>query len=182
MGREEDRILVGELCIPAARIWIHLDLEIRPGGGVVPQREGAEAVQQRGDRERVGDDPRDVRGGREAADLEPSIGEALELLAELLEVEPAVGILAYDDQVGDRLPPRQLVRVVLIRPHEHDRPIGVRDRRGGPADPEHLGQLVDCAGCSRAAEEDDVAAAADRGVNDPAGVFSEAHGLQAGGG
>ena len=47
------------------------------------------------------------------------------------EVDVAVGVLADRDDVGDRLAPGQLVGVVLVRPDEHDRPLGrgIRERR-----------------------------------------------------
>jgi hypothetical protein len=48
----------------------------------------------------VGDDPRDVRGGREAADLDPAVGVARELAGELVEIDSPVAVLADGDDLG----------------------------------------------------------------------------------
>ena len=52
---------------------------------------------------------------------------AHELLLEVGEIDVAVGVLVDHDDVGDRLAPRQLVGVVLERPDEHDRALGLGD-------------------------------------------------------
>ncbi len=51
---------------------------------------------------------------------------------ELAEVDVAVGVLADHHHLGDRLAPRQLVGVVLVRPDEHHRPLAGRDRSDEP--------------------------------------------------
>ena len=53
----------------------------------------------------------------------------LERALEARQVDPAVGVLADRDDVGDRLAPRQLVAVVLVRPDEDERPLVERDVR-----------------------------------------------------
>ena len=47
---------------------------------------------------------------------------ALELGTQVAEIEAAVAVLADRDHVRGRFAPRQLVRVVLERPHEDNRP------------------------------------------------------------
>ena len=71
-----------------------------------------------------------------------------ELGLEVGEVDPPVGVLADRDDVGARLPPRQLVGVVLVGADEHDRPRGV--------EVEQPDELVDRARRAGAAEDDDV--------------------------
>ena len=62
-------------------------------------------VEQVGDALGVGDDAGHVGGRGERADLERPVGVALELLAEVVEGDPAVGVLVDGDDVGDRLAP-----------------------------------------------------------------------------
>ncbi len=116
---EEDGVLVGERVLRADRL--HLDPHVRGRGGEIPEREGAVTVQQVGDRARVREDPRHVGGGGERSDLQRPRRMADELGLERREVDMAVRVLGDDDDVGDRLAPRQLVRVVLERPDEDDR-------------------------------------------------------------
>ena len=111
--REEDRVLAG-----------HVDRQVRARGGVVEAGERAVAVEQRRDLLDVGDDPGDVRRGGEAADLQRPVRVLAQLGVEVGEVDPPVRVLADGDDVGARLPPRQLVRVMLVRADEHDRPLG----------------------------------------------------------
>ena len=121
--RDEDRVLVRERPVRDVRSRVHVDREIGPGGGVVPARLRAVAVQ--GDRHLVdiGHDPGHVRRGGEAAQLHPPVGVAAQLVLEVLEVDPAVVVLADGDDVGDGLAPRKLVGMVLVGPDEDHRPL-----------------------------------------------------------
>ena len=107
------------------------------------------------------------------------------------EVDPAVGVLGDLDDVGDRLAPGQLVRVVLVRPDEHHRPLALRDVRsqavagvdvGRQSEVEARDERVDRAGRARAAEEHRVLVrvAAACLEDQPAGVLAEPGGLHAG--
>ena len=121
-------------------------------------------VQEGRDRGGVGDDAGDVGGGRERADLERAVGVLLELLAQVVLVDAAVGVLADRDDVGDRLAPRDLVGVVLVGPDEDDRAlrrrdvlgerVGVVEGRGDPQ-PEDPDQLRDRPGAPGAGEQHD---------------------------
>ena len=119
--------------------------------------------------------PVTLEAARERADLQRPLGVLLQLLGELLLVDPTVGVLVDGDDVGDGLAPGDLVGVVLVGAEEHHRALGRRDVRGqvvlvveGRRDPqaEHADQLGDRAGAARAGEEHDgvvVAAARRRG-------------------
>ena len=145
------------------------------------------AVQQRGDRGRVADDPGHVAGGRERADPQRAVGVRGELRVQPVEVDVAVGVLRDHHDVGDRLAPGQLVGVVLVRADEHDRPPLRRDGLGRPValvrcpQAEDADQLVDRAGRAGSAEDDQrVLVAADGVADDPARVLAQAGGLQPG--
>ena len=88
-----------------------------------PRRTARRAVQQRGDRVGVGEDAGDVGGGGEAADPQRPVGVPDQLRVQVGQVDVPVGVRADHDDVGDRLPPRQLVGVVLVRADEHHRPL-----------------------------------------------------------
>jgi hypothetical protein len=139
VGGEEDGVLAGEALVGAADGGVHLDAQVRTARGVVPEGESAVTVKDGGHGGGIGDDPRDVRRRREASDLQGSIGEAAQLVAEVVQIEPAAGVLRDDHHVGDRLAPRQLVGVVLVRSDEHDGPAALGDRWRGRAQPERLG-------------------------------------------
>ena len=111
-------------------------------------------------------------------------------LVELAEVDVAVGVLADHHHIGDRLPPGQLVGVVLVRPDEHHRPLPRRDpvrqpvavvQVGRDAQVEDADELVDGGGAARPAEQDHgVVVAADGVADDPPRVLAEPGRLQAG--
>ncbi len=185
--REEDRVLVGER-VAGGRV--HLDVDVGGGGGEVPERERAVLVQQRRDAVGVADDAGDVGGRAERADLQRAVGELGEPLAQVVEAHPAVGVLADDHDVGDRLAPGHLVRVVLVRADEHHRALVARDLLAqlpavlegrGDAQPEHPDQLVDRPGAPRPGEDHHGVVVAVHGVaDDAARVLAQPGGLQAG--
>ena len=119
---DEDRVLA------RAAGAVHLDVDVGRAGGEVPEAERAVLVEQVGDALGVGDDAGDVGGGGEGADLERPVGVALELLAEVVEGDPAVGVLVDGDDVGDGLAPADLVGVVLEGADEDDRTLVGGDR------------------------------------------------------
>ena len=86
-----------------------------------------------------------------------------QLVHEVVEVDATVGVLTDRDDVGDRLSPRELVRVVLVRADEDDRAIAVtevaKSQSAPAAGAEDLHELVDRGGRARAGEEHDVVAA-----------------------
>ncbi len=106
-----------------------------------------------------------------------------------VEIDVAVGVLVDRDHVGDRLAPRQLVRVVLVGADEDDGPLVGRDlvaemeavvevRRDPQA--EDADQLGDRAGRAAAAEEHGVLVGRpDARGDDLAGVLAEPGGLEA---
>ena len=153
VGRDEDGV--------ESRLG-HVDPHVGGGRGEVPEGERSVVVEQRADRPPVGDDPGDVGGGREAADLERPAGVTDQLLLQVAQVDVPVGVLVDDDHVGDRLAPGQLVGVVLVGPDEDDRPLRGRDplrepvavvEVGRDAQVEHVDQPVDRAGRAGAAED-----------------------------
>ena len=111
-------------------------------------------------------------------------------VAQLVEVHSPVDVLVDDHHVGDGLPPRDLVGVVLVGPEEHHRSLGRRDVVGevmgvveGRRDPEpeHPDQLRDRAGAAGPREEHHrVVARADRLADDLPGLLAQPRGLQAG--
>ncbi len=146
-------------------------------------------VEQHGDGTCVRVDAGHVGSGREGADAEGSVGVALELLGELLEVDVPVVILADGHDVGDRLAPGQLVGVMLEGADEDDRTLLRRDvgaqavaavEVGREAQVEDAHELVHRGRGARAAEDDRVLAA--RGAHgcpdDVASVLPEARRLQ----
>ena len=178
---EEDGVLRREWVLRADRV--HLDLHVRRRCREVPERERAVTVQEIGDRAGVREDPRHVRRGGERADLERSRLVADELGLERREVDVAVLVLRDHDDVGDRLPPRQLVGVVLEGADEDHRPllrrnvggqrVAVLERRREPQ-AEDSDQLVDRPRRPRAAEDHaGLVVAADRVVDDPPRVLSQ---------
>ena len=128
---------------------IHVDRQIRAGGGVVEERPRPVTMQQDRNLVDVGDDPRDVRGRREAADLHPTVGVTRQLTRQMLEIHSAVAIKADSHELDGRLAPRQLVGVMLVGPDEHHRPFP-------PIELEYAEQPVDRGGRARAAEQHDV--------------------------
>jgi hypothetical protein len=145
------------------------------GGGVVEQGQRAVAVQQLG--HGVGEHAGDVGAGRERPDPQRPVGVAPQLPLQVGEVE-AAAVLGDGDHLGDRLPPGQLVGVVLEGADEHHRP---RRRVGGQVQPQDAQQLVDGAGGARAGEDHRVLVAAADGVADElAGLLAQAGRLPAG--
>jgi hypothetical protein len=145
-------------------------------------------MEERGDGGGVGGDTRHVRSRRERADLQGPTGETEQGCLQLVEVDVTVGILGNDDDICNRLPPRQFIAVVFERPDEHNGFLLRRDLIGksvavieafGDADAENPDHEVDGTGRSTAAEDDRVlVGGADAAANDAAGVLPETSRLQ----
>ena len=133
----------------------------------------------------------------DAAENEPinarSIGMADQFAFEMVEADVPIGVLVDDHDVGDRFTPRQLVRVVLVRPDEDDGTLVGRDRisevvaiveRRRDLQAEHAEQLRDGVGGAAAAEDHSVFVVrrADAASDDLPRFFSQPRGLQAGAG
>ena len=137
--------------------------------------------------------PVTLLAARERADLQRPVGVALELARRAAPTSMCPSASSgIDDDVGDRLAPRQLVGVVLERADEHDRALARRDlrrqlrsassRSAGMPQAEDADQLVDRAGRARSRRRCThvVVVAADGVADDPAGVLAQPGGLQAG--
>ena len=118
----------------------------------IPEGERAVAVEEIGDAVRVGDDPGHVRRRRERPDPQRPVRVADELLLEARDIDVPVLVLGDHDDVGERLAPGQLVRVMLERPDEDHRALALGDVRrqavaaveiGGQPQVEDADQLVD---------------------------------------
>ena len=104
------------------------------------------------------------------------VGVAAQLVLEVLEVDAALGVLADGDDLGDRLAPRQLVRVVLVGPDEDHRPLAAASSS------QQADELVDGPGRAGAAEHDDVVGGRRyRRVDDGAGLLAQLGRSPAGG-
>ena len=147
-------------------------------------------VQKGGDGPRVGADAGHVGGGREGADPKGAASVAGQLLGQVSQVDVAVPVLVDGDHVGDRLAPRQLVRMMLEGTDEDDGPFLRRDpgmqavaaievRRD--AQVEDADDLVHGRRGSRAAEDDRVRLARrpQRGADEVAGILPEPRRLAA---
>ena len=153
-GREEDRVLafgrVGRLAVARARVHLHVD--IRCGRREVPERQRTVTMQQPGDGVGVADDPRDVARRAERSDLQRAVGVLQQLGVELGLVDLAVRILVNRHDIRNRLPPGELVAVVLEWSDEHHGPLTCGNLRAEPvreieltrdAQPENSHELVD---------------------------------------
>ena len=116
----------------------------------------------------------------DAAEKLPTLSGAARVAAklgvEVREVDAPAGVLADRDDVGARLAPRQLVRVMLVGTDEHDRALYARRVEVEQAD-----ELVDRARRARSTEHDDVVGRPVHGaVDDAAGVLTQRGRLPAG--
>ncbi len=187
--RQEHRVLV---VASAGTGHGNPDRHVGPCGGVIPERQGTMGVQQRRDPAGVGENAGHVGRGRETADQQRPAGEPGHLPLQVGQVDVAVGVLADDHHLGDRLAPGELVGVVLVRADEHHRPLACRDlpgelvpvvQAGRDAQLEDADELVHRGGRAGPAEDDQViVGAADRTMNDLAGVLAQPGRLQAGAG
>jgi hypothetical protein len=99
---------------------------VRRAGRVVEAGPGVVAVQQPRDLAHRRAHAGDVRGGRERADAQPApVLGRLQQRLEVREVHAAVGREVDLDHGGEPLPPRHLVRVVLVGTDEHHRLVGL---------------------------------------------------------
>ena len=184
VGRDEDRVLVRQ----GLTRRVHLDRDVWRRRREVPEREGAVLVEERRDLVCVRDDPGDVARGREAADAQRPVGMPAQPGLQVRQVDVPVGVLSDDDDVRDRLAPRQLIAVVLERTDEHDGPFPLRDRPRQPiaivelgrhSKAEHAHELVHRSGRAGPAEDHRMLSrAAHRVTDDPAGLLPEAGGLE----
>jgi hypothetical protein len=82
-------------------------------------------VEDEGGGDVVGEHAGDVRGGRKASNHLPAEwGVRLQLAAQRVEVKEAILVLGNAHDLRADLAPRQQVRVVLARAHEHHRGCG----------------------------------------------------------
>ena len=147
-------------------------------------------MQHRGNGTAVGQDPGHVRGRRETADQQRAAREAGQLLFEIGQVHMPVGILADDDDVGNRLAPGQLIGVMLVRPYKDNGSLRLRNSRGEletfvqpgrDAQLQNPDQLVHRCRRPGPAEDDQVVIGAADGIpDDPAGVLAQPRRLQPG--
>ena len=147
-------------------------------------------VQQRRDAVGVADDPGHVAGCGERADLQRTRMVANELFLQDRGVNVAVHVLGNDDDISDRLPPGQVVGVMLERPDEDHRAFtggdGVAEmvtvfQCGRDTQPEDADQFVDRTGAARSCEDHDgFGVAADSVEDDGTGVFAQPGRLQTG--
>ena len=148
--RQEHRVLVGEVAVgPVVPARFIVDVGVGPGGGVVPERQRAVAVQQHGHRAHVRDDAADVRRRREAADLERPVARGAEQRrppACATSMRPSSSSSMTTD-LGQAVAPGQLVRVVLVGADEHHRPRAWRGR--APSSPKRAIELGRAGGCPR---------------------------------
>ena len=130
--REEDRVLVGEVAVGTSGAGFMSIGRYGPGGRVVPARRARRGGAARS---RPASTSVTIPVTFDAAEKLPifsaPVGVAAQLVLEVVEVDAAVGVLADRDDVGDRLAPRQLVRVVLVGPDEDDRPLAASRRAPG---------------------------------------------------
>src|SRR5690606_10890408 len=127
---EEDGVFAGGVGRASRRIArVHLDIDVGAGGGEVPEGERAVLMQQPGDRVGVAEDAGDVARRTERPDLERPIAVRLEFSPKLVLVDVAIGVLVDRHDISDRLPPWQLVAVVLERSDEDDGSFGIRQSR-----------------------------------------------------
>ena len=188
VGVDEDGVLVG---VRGGRVLgAHRDGYVGSGGGHVPERECAVAVEHRRHGRSVGGDAGDVGRRRERSDLERPGGVRCQSHLESFHVDVAVGGLGDHHDVGDRLPPWQFVRVVLERPDEDHRALVGGDvvaeaeslvQALGDAEAEDSNHQIDRPGGAAAGKDDDVfVGGADAPANDLPGVFAKARRLAAG--
>eukprot|EP00964_Phaeocystis_antarctica_P164604 scaffold143018_cov118-Phaeocystis_antarctica.AAC.1 len=151
VGREEDRIHRC-VCALGARRRVHVDLDVRPRASEIEECEGAVRVQELSQRRGVGAYARDVGARGERADLGLAMLVLFELALEHGEIRPTCRIFIDGHHRCNRLPPPELVGVVLERPVEDHRSLSLRDlleERLGPLwvlQPENAAQLIDRAG------------------------------------
>lgn len=184
---QEHRVLVGQRLQAGA---VHLDVDVRPSSGEIPERECAVAVEQHRDAVGVTDDAGDIARRGERPDLQWSGGVPGKFVLQRADVYMAVGVLPDDHDISDRLPPRQLIGVMLERPDEDHRPVTGRDpgaelvaviELGGDPQAQDADQFVDRTGTSRPGEDHHrLCVAADRGTDDAQGVLTQPARLQAG--
>ena len=185
---QEHGVVVGKGVLVAA--GAHVDVDVRSGRRVVPEREGAVLVQQLRNPVGVRDDAGHVAGGAERGNAQRAIAVFVQPCLEVCQIDMAVSVLVDGDDVGDRLAPRELIAVVLERADEHHGTIAGRDgvvesvapvEVGGDAQVEDADQLVDGA-CRAGAGEDDagVVVTVDGIADDPSRVLAQAGGLQSG--
>ena len=181
----------GVLLVPGPRRALgHPHRQVRPGRGEVPAGQRAVLVQQAGDRPGVGPDAGHVGGGREAADPQWTVRVPAQLRGQRPLVDRPVRGRRDHHHVRDRLPPGQLVGVVLVRSDQDDRPLLGRDprgqavplvERGWQAQAEDAHELVDGGRAAGAAEDHQVVLGAADGVPDhPARVLDQPGGLPPG--
>jgi len=128
--RAEDHGVLVVQRVPA-RTGGHGDVDVRGGRRVVPTGQGAVRVQQGGDPGGVTEHPGDIARRAEGADPDRPGSVLVQQRIERLERDPTGPVQGDDDHVGERLAPRHLVGMVLVRPDEdHGAVLG---RRAGPA-------------------------------------------------
>ncbi len=185
--RGEDHGVLGRGRVAVGR---HVDVDIGPAGGVVPEGQCAVRVQQPRDPNGVRQDPGHVRRRAERADLQRTVGMAHQLVGKPIGIDVAVGALRDQHHIGDRLPPGQLVAVVLERADEHHRARLGRDlgaetvavvEVGGDAQVQDPDELVDGSRAAGPGEDHGGrVVTVDAFADDPPGILAQPGGLQAG--
>mmetsp|Transcript_23607 Transcript_23607/g.58530 ORF Transcript_23607/g.58530 Transcript_23607/m.58530 type:complete len:355 (+) Transcript_23607:198-1262(+) len=150
VGRDEDGVLVYEWVQRAVRQkahGVHVHVQVRRGGGVIPEGERTSAVQLLGDAVHVGHHARHVGCRREGANDERVRGIRAQGLAQRTAVHTAVRALGEVHHLSRRLAPGQNIGVVLVRSQEDHGPRRGR-QSGGQRDvhAEDERQLVDGTG------------------------------------
>ncbi len=155
------------------RAWMHIDRHVRRGCRVVETGVGAAAMKGPGNRGNVGQNAGDVGCSRKCAHFQWAIGVPAQFALKVLEVDSSLVIQPNFNHLGDRLQPRQLVGMVLVRAHEDDWTLSGRDllaepvfalQRLGDSNPQKSDQLVDGRGRTRTDEQHHVMGA---GVHRP---------------
>ena len=124
MTREINGVFIGKLVL-ALHERIHVYVDVRRGGGIVPEGQRPMPVKQDSDAVGICQAPGDIGGGSEAADLQPMrmlwwgrVGFKLGL--KVYQVDCALGVLVDVDHFREDLPPGKEIGVMLVRRHKTD--------------------------------------------------------------
>ena len=143
---------------------VHVDVDVRRGGGEVDERDAAGAVHQACHLVHRREDAGDVGAGAEGADLHRPLAVFVQLFLERREAHHAPRVGRHHHDVGDGLVPRRVVGVVLeVRDEDHRpfvrRDVDVASQSLGGLEAEDALQLVDGPGHAGAAGEHQVVGA-----------------------